>query len=767
MSSALLCAYLKGFPSVLFRSSSSLAVPFSGPVQPEISTVTMLPDPSVIAAPRLWASCRCRLARIALLLILALPMVVVTAECSQAQPLKSLHTFLQNVEGANPEAALLPGNDGFLYGTTANGGINGKGTLYKIQPDGSGFVTLYAFSGIGSDGATPYAGLLLGNDGALYGTTQYGGDSGHGVVFKIKPDGSGFAVLHSFSGIGGEGAYPRTALIQDKNGILYGTTDLGGNGKGTLFKIKLDGSDFETLYAFSQTDSNLTNSDGAVPEAALLLGKDGFLYGTTLRGGANTNGTLFKIMPDGSGFVALYTFSQTDGNFSNSDGAHPRAGLIQDEAGVLYGTTYLGGIDANGTLFRINSDGSNFMTLYAFSQTDNLGINNDGSTPQAALLLGKDGFLYGTTATGGINGTGTVFKIQRDSSGFVSLYSFGKDDGSSINTDGTEPVASLIQRADGFLYGTTQRGGTDGSGTLFRLSPNAFLGSLDTLAVSPPTVTGGQQNPHGTVTLSEAAPLGGIKVSLSSSNLGVATVPASVTVPQGATKAIFIVTTKKVPANVTSRITASYNGVSKSVSLTVTPSVLSLSSLTVSPGAVVGGQQNARAKLTLAEVAPAGGATVTLQSNHPGVAAVPASVIVPAGYVTVSFTVTSKGVSASTSVAVTATLGHSSKTATLTVLPPALAVTGLSLTPNPAAGGQQNPTGTVTLSRPAPMGGANITLTSGNPGAATVPATFTVPQGATTATFTVTTKNVPASVTSRITASLNSSSQQVVLTVTK
>ena len=392
-----------------------------------------------------------------------------------------------NSDGAQPEAGLILSSN-TLYGTAEGGGTNGSGTVFKVNTDGSGSTTLYSFSSlpassgyplINSDGANPYAGLILSGN-TLYGTAVNGGTNGNGTVFSVNADGTGFTTLYNFSAtvyvyptyLNSDGANPYAGLILSGY-TLYGTTAAGGtNGNGTVFKVNTDGSGFTTLYNFSAAPApSYTNSDGANPYAGLILSGD-TLYGTAVNGGTNGSGTVFAVNTDGSSFTTLYSFSAISGYpFINSDGVAPYGGLILS-GNTLYGTTAAGGTNGNGTLFKVNTDGTGFSSLYNFSAT--LGpsyINSDGAQPEAGLIL--SGYtLYGTAEGGGTNGNGTVFKVNTDGSGFTTLYSFSATAqlyGGLINSDGANPYAGLILSGN-TLYGTAVNGGTNGNGTVFALS---------------------------------------------------------------------------------------------------------------------------------------------------------------------------------------------------------------------------------------------------------------------------------------------------------
>ena len=379
--------------------------------------------------------------------------------------LTTLHTFISS-DGAYPWA-LIQASDGNLYGTTNSGGSSNEGAVFKITTSGT-LTTLYSFSG-GSGGAYPYAGLIQASDGNLYGTTANGGSNwnppsnyGYGTVFKITTSGT-LTTLHAFSS-GSGGSYPYAVLLQASDGNLYGTTVNGGsNNDGTVFKITTGGA-LTTLYSF-------TTSNGSYPYAGLIQASDGSLYGTTYGGGASNDGTIFQISPP----VTLTTLY----SFSGSDGDNPYGALLQASDGNLYGTTGNGGSNWNppsnygyGTVFKITTSGT-LTTLYSFSGPDGVG-------PDAGLIQGSDGNLYGTTTYGGSNwnppsgnyGTGTIFRITTDGA-LTTHYSFSPLS-NNTNADGAWPYR-LIQTSDGNLYGTTSRGGPNTGGTVFEISTNTAL----------------------------------------------------------------------------------------------------------------------------------------------------------------------------------------------------------------------------------------------------------------------------------------------------
>lgn len=249
--------------------------------------------------------------------------------------------------------------------------------------------------GVPNNGCAPLAGLADLGDGFLYGTTSSGGINNGGTVFKIAPDGSGLAILKAFEncGMAHGGCNPQGKLIVGGDRFLYGTTHDGGgaDAQGTVFKIGADGTKFAVLKVF-----HCVGADGCTPAAGLLQGRDGFLYGTTKSG--RGGGTVFKLAPDGSRFTLLKAF---DGP------ASPFAELVLASDGLLYGTTYQGGARNQGSVFSLATDGTGFTLVDSFACD-----GNDGCHPTAALILAEDGNLYGTTRSGGLGNAGTLYRVR-------------------------------------------------------------------------------------------------------------------------------------------------------------------------------------------------------------------------------------------------------------------------------------------------------------------------------------------------------------------
>ena len=346
-----------------------------------------------------------------------------------------------NNSGKVPYAPLIQDPSGNLFGTAEAGGGGGAGEVFSLIP-GSTISKLYRFHG--GDGAVPVAPLVRDAAGTFYGTTEQGGYYGYGTVFTLTPAGTR-TTLHDF-GSRDDGVSPEAGLVFGTDGNLYGTTASGGyNNSGTVFRLATTGSGYTVLYDFGNT-----YDDAATPNAALYPGTDGNLYGTTTAGGYHNRGTVFQITTGGT-LTILY-------DFAGRDGSHPDASLVQANDGNFYGTTAFGGSYDVGTVFRVTTTGT-LTTLYDFPNKD------DGQEPEASLIQATDGLLYGTTEYGGTAGGGTAFSLGTNGADFTTLHSFAGG-----GQDGANPLAAVLQAMDGTLYGTTAYGGAQRVGTVYRLA---------------------------------------------------------------------------------------------------------------------------------------------------------------------------------------------------------------------------------------------------------------------------------------------------------
>jgi len=389
-----------------------------------------------------------------------------------------LYAFKGGSDGAQPLSGLVMDAAGVLYGTTYNGGstacAGGCGTVFKLTPSSSGYTEsiIYRFTAQ-SDGSFPSSSLMIDSSGALYGTT-YGEFSGCppscGSVFKLTPTSSGYSLqaLYTFAA-GSDGYNPIGGVVADSSGNLYGTTSTGGtDGAGTVYELQRTSSGYAetTIYQLS-----LANT--AVSEAGLLLGPQGELFGTA------SQDSVFELRPGHGGYGGriLHKFLGGAG-----DGKFPSAPLIADGSGALYSTTYGGGKGEGcrpsfgcGTVYKLTPvpHGYTESVIHVFQSAD-------GAYPEAGLLAGGGGALYGTTMGGGRacgaegpGGCGTVFRLRPSGTGYAEtvLYKF------KGGADGAAPASQLIADGSGALYGTAFVGGISGCsefggcGVVFKLSP--------------------------------------------------------------------------------------------------------------------------------------------------------------------------------------------------------------------------------------------------------------------------------------------------------
>jgi uncharacterized repeat protein (TIGR03803 family) len=402
------------------------------------------------------------------------------------------HAFSLDVY--SPTGSLLQASDGYLYGMTNSGGPNNGGGIFKLAPDGSGFTILKYFTR-STDGAFPIGSLLEGDDGYLYGQAMFGGPGDEGTIFKLALDGSDFTVIKN--NLYTDAGYPRASLIQGSDGYLYGVTVEGPNSSGgTIFKLSTDGADFTLIktfdpatipvgglieasdgYLYGQATGGTTLSgiifklsaegsdfkviknfnrftDGADPIGSLIQASNGSLYGITSDGGpGGGNGTIFRLALDGSDFRVIKNNLYTDGGF-------PTGNLIQGSNGSLYGQITSSGRfnDRKGTIFKLSADGTDFTILKDFPPSP------DRTSLQGGLIQASDGNLYGVISRGEPQSEGFIFQLSADGLEFSTIKNFYR------STEGAEPIGSLLQAKDGYVYGLTRYGGPTDAGTIFKLS---------------------------------------------------------------------------------------------------------------------------------------------------------------------------------------------------------------------------------------------------------------------------------------------------------
>ena len=378
---------------------------------------------------------------------------LITASAS-AVTLTTLTSF-DTTTASSPQANLLADAAGNLYGTTRFGGINSLGTVFKVTAGTNALTILAEFNG--DFGAYPVSTLIADGTGNLYGTTRNGGSSDNGTVFKVATGTNALSVLAEFNVANGQ--HPLAGLIADADGNLYGTTQQGGpvsfgDTWGTVFKVAAGTNALTSPVQFDYF------FNGAYPQAGLIADADGNLYGTTAAGYTGgpfvgpSWGTVFKLDPDTNTLTTLAEFGGASG--------YPAGSLTFDAAGNLYGTTLAGGANGMGSVFKVAAGTNALTTLVDFD-----GAN--GTNPYADLIIDAAGNLYGTTYAGGLDNVGTVFKLDPDTNTLTTLVEFDV-----LFVNGFQPLGGLIADAAGNLYGTTSGGGVTGQGTVFQLSGTGF-----------------------------------------------------------------------------------------------------------------------------------------------------------------------------------------------------------------------------------------------------------------------------------------------------
>ena len=653
-------------------------------------------------------------------------------------------------DGANPYAGMIQSPDGTFFGTTANGGENNCGTVFRMG-EAIGDMVLHHMATY--EGCAP-TGLLLASDGFFYGLTKNNGPSGAGTLFRMNADGQ-VTVLHPFDAAT-EGMGAVSPLIQATDGLLYGTMPSGGiNGQGTVFRASLSGA-ITVLHAFGSGAS-----DGIRPLSPLTQDWSGQLvfYGTTFYGG-NPNppdcdpcdrtpgGTVYQMTVNGDVGTMFYWFNFMVGG---GNGDSPVGGLVQTGPTTLYGTTSsLAGLMSvvdpfnAGSIFELRTSGEFFgmSTVYAFPAFET--SFSEGAMPFATLMRAGDGHLYGTTSGHPEIGGSTVFRFRLDDNTLESLHAIDDSFGAA---------APLVEGIDGHLYGSTS-----GSipyfdspvlpGTLFRMvmDLSGVVKEDQTITFAPlPNKTTSASDFFVSATASSS-----LRVSFSAS--GTCTISGALVHLTGAGSCTI---TASQCGN------AYYNAaVDVPRTFTITNPTPALT-LAVSASSVTGGT-SVTGTVTLTSPAPNGGAVVILTSSNPAVA-VPATITIAKGKTSKTFAIGTSAVTSATPVSISATYGGTTAPASMTVNPSALKT--VTLTPTGVKGGAAV-SAKVTLTGPAPAGGLLVTLTSSTPSAA-ASTSVTVPAGATSATVSIATFKVSATTNVTITASGGGASASATMTVKK
>jgi uncharacterized repeat protein (TIGR03803 family) len=435
------------------------------------------------------------LANTSLVLIAALLFVVLTVPALAAGDISLIHTFTGGKDGSYPDGNLTADAAGNLYGTTQIGGTFGAGTVFELTPTPAGkwhFSVLYEFTG-GLDGANPLGSLVFDAVGNAYATTSSGGTANFGTVFELSPPAANAKqdagkpkqwtekVLYNFQA-GSDGALPFGNVVFDAAGNLYGTTSIGGTGHigclagcGTIYQLSPSGSGVWTEKILHRLRDAF--GEGAEPRAGLIFDAVGNLYGTTYEGGDNEVcggtgcGTVFQLAPPPAGKKHWKFKNLID--FKVHNGALVRGSVTFGPSGALFGTTMFGGQNNAGTVFSLDQESGRWKlhTIYSFNIFD-------GLQPAGTLAFDASGNLYGATYEGGANDWGGIFQLVPGANGWTEnlLYSFAV----SGKGFGADPLGGLIIDSAANLYMTTNQGGN-----INDCQPNSGCGTVIKLSTTP------------------------------------------------------------------------------------------------------------------------------------------------------------------------------------------------------------------------------------------------------------------------------------------
>ena len=389
-----------------------------------------------------------------------------------------------NTRGSAPRAGLVSGGGGYLWGTTRDGGTGGYGTVFKVNVTTGAIKTVLDFdfsndSSNNARGAWPDAVLVSDGTGNLWGTTAWGGTSDNGTVFKVETATGAIKTVVDFdfskdSADNSRGGDPEADLVSDGAGNLWGTTSVGGTtGAGTVFKLNMTTGAITTVADFDNSSNSTDSARGAWPEAGLVSDGTGNLWGTTSGGGSHDQGTVFKVNEATGAITTGVDFDNSPNSSDNSRGGEPKADLVTDGAGNLWGTTSVGGTGGYGTVFNVN------VASGVINTVGDLGSPPMALSPNGGLVSDGTGNLWGTTFGGGINHNGTVFKVNVTTGATTTVVDFDGSPNSTDNARGGSPQGGLVSDGAGNLWGTTQSGGTNYVGTVFKV--NIATGAITTV----------------------------------------------------------------------------------------------------------------------------------------------------------------------------------------------------------------------------------------------------------------------------------------------
>ena len=400
-------------------------------------------------------------------LIIFFALTIASSPGASGQTYTVLHDFADGGDGGFPYTGLTIDTAGNFYGTTDIGGTHGHGVIYRLKRGGAGWLLtpIYSFAG-GRDGSGPQGRVTIARDGTLYGTTTAGGTRDRGTVFRLQPQAAAprtalqdwtKTLVHDFNGI--DGGLPQGDLMFDTAGNIYGTSLGGGdNNWGTIYKLSPSGGGWTESVLYSASEDH----DGIQPLGGVVMDAAGNLYGT-FSFSSGGNGMVFKLSPSGSGWTLenLHNFG-----FDGDNGIQPQSGLIFDHAGNLFGTTFYGGTFLpGGAVYELSPSGGS----WSYNTIASL-LDGDGG-PVDKLMMDSAGNLYGTALNAGAFGYGSIFKLTPSAGGwtYTSLHDFCA--GGFPCADGEEPRSNVVMDAAGNLYGTASTGGANNQGVIWQIAP--------------------------------------------------------------------------------------------------------------------------------------------------------------------------------------------------------------------------------------------------------------------------------------------------------
>jgi|GEM_PF-3059124 len=363
--------------------------------------------------------------------------------------------------GLQPTAHLTSDGAGYLWGTSQNGRDHGPSCVFKVHAATGEFTRVADFPAEPETSLTlPKSRLVSDGAGCLWGTSLRGGPGQGGFIFKIDPrTGQLTIVLHfSAEAQAPQGRAPGASLTPDDAGFFWGTTSEGGRpGHGTLFKLEIQTGQLETVVEFTGEDGDRR---GEHPLAALIRDREGNFWGTTYDGGGQKFGTVFKLNPNNREFTTVAEFSRARGKLR---GLEPASGFTSDHAGYLWGITHQGGFRDFGTLYKLDPRTGEVTTVWEFSRSD---PKFKGVRPRGELVNDGEGDLWGVVNEGGGHDAGGIYRVKASTGEITGVTEFDHN----AQYRGAHPSAGLICPGDGYLWGTTSGGGLYDSGTLFKLN---------------------------------------------------------------------------------------------------------------------------------------------------------------------------------------------------------------------------------------------------------------------------------------------------------